>query len=54
MQSDNYLSQVKINVKQLTTAILKTSGEFFDFQHGIVRAVGTPSALDNQLSCLYL
>jgi len=54
MQSDNYLSQVKINVKQLTTAILKTSGEFFDFQHGIVRAVGTQSALDNQLSCLYL
>jgi len=31
-QFDNYLSQVKINVKQLTTAILKISGEFFVFQ----------------------
>jgi len=35
---DNYLSQVKINVKLLTTAILKISGEFFVFQQDSAQA----------------
>ena len=33
-QFDNYLSQVKINMKQLTTVILKISRNFFALQHG--------------------
>jgi len=37
-QSYNYLNQVKINVKQLTTAILKISGEFFVFQQDSAQA----------------
>ena len=37
-QSDNYLSQVKINVKQSTTAILKISGEFFVFHQDSAQA----------------
>jgi len=50
-QFDNYLGQVKINVKQLTTAILKTSGDFFSVQWDSAHA-GTQSARNNQLSCL--
>jgi len=38
----NYLSQVKISVKQLTRAILKISGDFFIFQQD--SAHGTQSA----------
>ena len=41
-QCDNYLSQVKISVKQLTRAILKISGDFFIFQQD--SAHGTQSA----------
>ena len=35
---DNYLSQAKINVKQLTTAIFKISGSFFVFQQDSAQA----------------
>jgi len=35
---DNYLSQVKINVKQLTTAIFKISSEYFVFQQDSAQA----------------
>jgi len=37
-QFDNYLSLVKINVKQLTAAILKISGEFLVFQQDSAQA----------------
>jgi len=41
-QFDIYLSQVKINEKQSTTAILKISGDFFIFQQN--SCPGTQSA----------
>jgi len=47
-QFDNYVSQVKINVKQSTTAILKVSGDFFIFQQDSAHA---QCAWDDQLSC---
>jgi len=37
-QFDNYLSQVKISVKQLISAILEISGEFFVFQQDSAQA----------------
>jgi len=52
-QFDVYLSQVKINVKQSTTATLKISGDFFIFQQDIPQARRV-RAWDNQLSCLKL
>jgi len=38
LQFDNYLSQVKINVKTVMSAILKISGKFFVFQQNIAQA----------------
>jgi len=50
-QFDNYLSQVKINVKQSATAILKISGDFFIFQQDSAQAHRVCEAISLILAC---